>query len=436
MKAAILAIGSELLGTDRLDTNSLRLTEVLELHGFVLVLKAVVGDDEVRIAAEVERLLGLADVVLVTGGLGPTGDDVTRSAVARALDRATHFDEEVLADIRRKFESLGLEMPEVNRRQAQWIEGATRIPNPRGTAPGMILEQGSGTVFLLPGVPREMEGMIESHVEPWLAERSGGTSRERRTLHVACLPESTVEERIRPAYDELGREAISILARPGHIRLRFEARGAEGERRERLDRIEERLRELVGPAVFARGEDATLEAVVGELLREAGATVVTAESCTGGLLAERFTRVAGSSDYFLGAAVTYTNELKERLLGVPSETLRQHGAVSESVARAMAWGARRELGADYGIGITGVAGPGGGTEDKPVGTVHLALAGPERDGEEDVEHRRVRFPGSRRQVRWQTAQLALELLRRRLLRRRGAFEEPAAAGVGTPGVDP
>lgn len=435
MRAAILAIGSELLGTDRLDTNSLRLTEALERHGVELVGKAVVGDDEARIADEVGRFLRLADLLLVTGGLGPTADDVTRPAVARALDREVHFDEEILDDIREKFRRHGLEMPAVNRRQAQWIEGAMRIPNRRGTAPGMILERNGSTLFLLPGVPHELEGMIESHLEPWLAERGDGGGRERRTLLVACLPESEVEERIGPAYEELGREAISIFARPGEIRLRFQATGSENERRERLDRIEARLSELVGPAVFARGEEAALEGVVGGLLRETGATVGTAESCTGGLLAERFTRVAGSSDYFLGAAVTYTNELKQRLLRVPEAMLQEHGAVSEPVARAMAEGAIRELEADFGIGITGIAGPGGGTKDKPVGTVHLALAGPGEDGSLEVEHRRARFPGDRRQVREQTAQLALEMLRRRLMRRRGDRQESSendtvAAGVG------
>lgn len=416
MKAAILAIGSELLGTDRLDTNSLRLTELLERYGGELTGKAVVGDDEARIAQEIERSLELAEVVFVTGGLGPTADDVTREATARALGRSTRFDADILDDIRGKFRSLGLDMPEVNRRQAERIEGAELIPNRRGTAPGMILDAETGTVFLLPGVPREMEGMIESHVEPWLAERSAGRGRERRTLQVACLPESTVEERIQPAYEEFGRESISILARPGEIRLRFDAFGTEAERRERLDRMEARLRELVGPAVFGMGDDTTLESVVGDLLTRAGATVVTAESCTGGLVAERLTRTPGSSAYFLGAAVTYTNELKEQILDVPRSLLVEHGAVSEAVARAMAEGVRRLLKADYGIGVTGVAGPDGGTDDKPVGTVHFALAGPDRDGAVDVEHRCVRFPGNRRQVRRQTSQLALELLRRSLLR--------------------
>lgn len=412
MQAAFLAVGSELLGTDRLDTNSLRLAEVLERHGVSLVRKAVIGDREAEIADEVRRLLGTADLVIVSGGLGPTADDVTRTAVAQALGRALHFDEEVAEDIRRKFDHIGVRMPEVNRRQAEMIAGAEKIPNRRGTAPGMQLDAGNGrTVFLLPGPPNELEGMVETHVEPWLAAHTEGGRREVRTLKIASLPESTVEERIAPVYEEEGREAISILAKPGEIHLRFWAEGGEEERRRKLDRIERRLREQVGRAVFTAREDEELEAVVLDLLRQAGRTVVTGESCTGGLVAERLTRVPGSSDVFLGGAVTYTNELKTALLGVPEALLREHGAVSEPVARAMAAGVRERLGADYGIGVTGIAGPGGGTEEKPVGTVHLAVAGPG----DAVSHRRVRFPGDRQRVRRQTAQLALELLRRRLL---------------------
>jgi nicotinamide-nucleotide amidase len=428
MKAAFLAVGSELLGPDRVDTNSLRLAAVLERYGVGLVRKAVVGDDEAAIAAEIGRMRREAELILVSGGLGPTRDDVTREAVARALGREIRFEPAVAEEIERRFADHGLRMPSVNRRQAEVLDGAELIPNHRGTAPGMILEEQGATLFLMPGVPTEIDGMVASHLEPWLAERTGGVQRETRTLKIASLPESEVEERILPAYEEFGRESISILARPGEIRLRFYAVGGERERRERLDAVEARLRELVGKAVFAGSEEETLEGVVGERLRRAGATVVTAESCTGGLLAERLTRVAGSSDYFLGGAVTYSNELKHRLLGVPEEMLAEHGAVSEPVARAMAGGVRRALGADFGIAVTGIAGPGGGSEDKPVGTVHIAVAGP---GDGDVEHRRVRFPGDRKRVRQQSAQLALELLRRRLPAIGGYGESD---GAGAPGV--
>lgn len=415
MKAAILAVGSELLGTDRLDTNSLRLTAVLERHGVELEIKSVVGDSVLNIAHEIHELLSFYEVVLVTGGLGPTADDVTREAAADALGRELVLDKTVLAGIERRFREHGREMPSVNRKQAEVIEGAELIPNRRGTAPGMRLERKGSTLFLFPGVPFELEGMIESHLIPWLAERSNGAGRETATLKVACLPESVVEERILPAYEEFGREWITILASPGEIRLRATAEGTEAARRRQLGIMTARLRELAGDAVFCDREEDTLEGVVGELLRQAGATLTVAESCTGGLLAERITRVAGSSDYFLGGAVTYTNELKTRVLGVPEEMLREHGAVSEPVARAMAEGVRRVYGSDYGAGITGVAGPGGGSEAKPVGTVHIAVAGPS-----GVEHRKVRFPGDRDRVRLQSAQLALDLLRRMLLEVRPA----------------
>jgi nicotinamide-nucleotide amidase len=414
MKAAILAVGSELLGTDRLDTNSLRLTGVLERYGVELRRKGVVGDSVEEMADELHTLLARHDLVLVTGGLGPTADDVTREAVALALGRGLTLNPEILATIERLFREHGRVMPAVNRKQADVIEGAVVIPNDRGTAPGMRIEGQGSTLFLFPGVPFELDGMIESDLVPWLAERSGGAGgvgRETATLKIACLPESVVEERIAPAYDELGREWITILASPGEIRLRATAEGPEPERRKRLEAMTSRLRELAGDAVYAFREEDTLETVVGELLRKAGSTLTVAESCTGGLLAERITRVAGSSDYFLGGAVTYTNELKTKLLGVSPEMLAEHGAVSEPVARAMADGVCRAFHSDYGAGITGVAGPGGGSEAKPVGTVHIAVAGP--DGR--LEHRKVRFPGDRERVRSQAAQLALDLLRRMLL---------------------
>jgi competence/damage-inducible protein CinA-like protein len=412
MKAAILAVGSELLGSGRLDTNSLRLTALLDRYGVELRRKAAIGDSQEEIAAELRFLLPRVDLILVTGGLGPTADDVTRDAVAAALDRRLVLDEEALAAIERRFQSLGWRMPEVNRRQAWIVKGAEVIPNPRGTAPGMRLESGGCTLFLFPGVPTELDGMMAEALEPWLARRSGGVARETAVLKIAGLPESVVEERIAPAYEEFGREAITILANAGEIRLQATAAGPEDERRARLHAMVARLAALAGDAVFTTREEDTLESVVGDLLRAAGATLTAAESCTGGLLAQRITSVPGSSDYFLGAAVTYSNELKIRMARVPPEVLAEHGAVSEPVARAMAEGVRHALGSDYGVGITGIAGPGGGSAEKPVGTVHVAVAGP---GEGDVHHRKLRLPGDRDRVRRFSAQLALEMLRRRLL---------------------
>lgn len=413
MKAAILAVGSELLGTDRLDTNSLRLTALLDRYGVELVRKAVIGDSEEEIASELRSLMPRVNLILITGGLGPTADDVTREAVAAALGRQIRLDEEVLATLERRFQALGWRMPEVNRRQAFVVEGAAVLPNERGTAPGMRLENGSSTLFLFPGVPVELDGLMDSSLEPWLAARSGGIARETAVLKIAGLPESVVEERIAPAYDEFGREAITILASAGEILLQATAAGPEPERGRQLQTMVKRLSELAGDAVFTTRQEDTLESVVGDLLRAAGQTLTAAESCTGGLFSQRITAVPGSSDYFLGAAVTYSNELKTQMVGVPPEMLEEHGAVSEPVACAMAEGVRRSLGSDWGVGITGVAGPGGGSEEKPVGTVHVAIAGP--GDTSDTKHRKLRLPGDRDRIRRFSAQIALEMLRRRLL---------------------
>ena len=412
MKAAILAVGSELLGTDRLDTNSLKLTGLLARYGIELRRKAVIGDSEEEVAAEIRTLMGRVDLVLITGGLGPTADDVTREAVADALGRSLYQDDAVLASLEQRFAALGWRMPDVNRRQAQVVEGAEVLTNPRGTAPALRLESGGCTLFLFPGVPNELEGLMASELEPWLAARSGGVARETAVLKIAGLPESVVEERIAPAYEEFGREAITILASVGEIRLQATAEGPEPERRARLQAMVARLGELAGDAVYTTREADTLESVVGDLLRAAGTTLTAAESCTGGLLSQRVTSVAGSSDYFLGGAVTYSNELKTQLVEVPAALIAEHGAVSEPVAKAMAEGVRTHLGSDWGVGITGIAGPGGGMPEKPVGTVHIAVAGP-KEGE--VEHRRLRLPGDRERIRMFSAQIALEMLRRRLL---------------------
>ncbi|HVS01545.1 MAG TPA: competence/damage-inducible protein A [Thermoanaerobaculia bacterium] len=412
--AAFVAVGSELLGTTRHDTNSLRVAALLRRHGFELRRKAVVGDWEEELAAELSALFGRYELLLVCGGLGPTSDDVTREAVALACGLGLALDEAVLADIEAKFASFGRTMPASNRRQAMVLAGAAVLANRRGTAPGLRFEHRGTTCFLLPGPPRELEGLLAAEVEPWLAAHGDGGGITTRVLKVACLPESEVEERLAPAYGELGRERVTLLSAPGEIRVELSAAGSREERERELDRMAARAAQRIGPAVFSHREDETLEGVVGRLLAESGASLATAESCTGGLVAARITAVPGSSGYFLGGVVAYADEVKERLVAVPREELERHGAVSEPVARSLAEGARRTLGASHGIGITGIAGPAGGTPDKPVGLVHLAVAGPERD----ADHRRVIFPGDRERVRQQAAQLALEMLRRRLLESR------------------
>jgi nicotinamide-nucleotide amidase len=417
--ASIIAVGSELLGTRRLDTNSLRLTSMLERWGLDLVSKSVIGDSVDRLAEEIRHRLGQVDLLITTGGLGPTTDDATRAATAKALGRGTYRDESVVEHMRGLFRSFGREMPRVNERQAEVIEGAEVLRNDWGTAPALRLtvdQSGFETaLWLLPGVPREMGKLIEAYLEPWLASRLGEPRGvEQRVLKVASVPESTVEERIASAYERFGAENLAVLASPGDIKVYYRAVGSPGERRERLDPMGAELRRLLGDgAVYTEREDEELEHVVGRLLTEAGATVVTAESCTGGLIAQRITAVAGSSAYFEGGFVTYSNGLKMKLLGVPEAMLAEHGAVSEPVARAMAVGARDRVGSDYAIAVTGVAGPGGGSDEKPVGTVHIGLAGP-GEAAAEIEHRRVQFPGDREAIRRMTSQFALEMLRRRL----------------------
>lgn len=411
MRAAILAVGSELLGTERLDTNSLALTQALRNHGIDLIAKSIVGDDEAEIAETLRSLLERTELVLITGGLGPTADDVTRQGVARACERGIVFDPEALEEIRKKFAAMSLRMPEVNRRQAERIEGASWIPNPRGTARGLRVESDGRTIFLFPGVPTELEGMIEGTLLPWLAERTSGDRNEELTLRTACLPESTVEERLRAAYDRFGRESLSVLASPGEVLIKAYATGSEDQCANRLAEMEAVLRELLREAVFASGTT-RLEAVVGEALGQRGETVATAESCTGGLIAERITRVPGSSRWMIGGVVAYSNQSKTELVQVPAASISKHGAVSRPVAEALAKGALRRFGATWGIGVTGIAGPAGGSEEKPVGTVHIAVAGPD---EESLVHRVLRLPGDRARVRELSSQWGLDMLRRRLL---------------------
>jgi nicotinamide-nucleotide amidase len=415
LRAAVVAVGSELLSTDRLDTNSLRLAELFERHGVALVRKAAVGDDEREIAAEIAHALARAEVVVVTGGLGPTADDVTREGVAAALGRGLEESEEVWASIERRFAAIGRVPSANNRRQALVIDGAEALSNDRGSAPGLRLDDGARTLFLLPGPPHELEAMVERELAPWLVRRAAasggnvGAARERRTLRIAMRPESEIDRALEPAYAEFGREWLTVLAAPGEVQVRVVASGPEAERRLRLERMALRVRELLGDAIYAEGEATTLERTVVEALDGRGLTVATAESCTGGLLAERLTRVAGSSRVFPGGAVVYSNAAKSRQLGVEAALIAEHGAVSEPVARALARAARERFDADFGVGVTGVAGPDGGSPEKPVGTVHLAV-----DGGGRSDHRRLRLPGDRERVRWQATQAALEMLRRRL----------------------
>jgi len=424
MRAAILAVGSELLGPDRLESNSLLLTQALRRYGVDLVRKSIVGDVAGDLGRELMSLLGDVDLVLVSGGLGPTADDVTREAVAAALGRRLIEDPEQLEELRTKFARFGMRMAETNIKQAEVIEGATVLPNSRGSAPGQWVEVGGKAIFLFPGVPGELAGLIRSELEPWLASRTDGEVVETRVIKVACVGESTLEERILPAYGEFGREAISVLASAGEIQVRMTASGRAHDRAPVLESMTRRLRELIGDSVYAEGKESSLEEVVGGLLARQGKTVATAESCTGGLIAQRLTAVPGSSAYFLGAAVTYSDSVKRKVLEVAAETLDRYGAVSPEVVSEMSRGARRIFAADYAVAVSGIAGPGGGTPTKPRGLVYVGLL-----GEGDPEIQELRLPGDRERVRWLASQWALDLLRRQLLR----SDDPSGKGQAESG---
>jgi nicotinamide-nucleotide amidase len=407
--ASILAVGSELLGTTRLDTNSLYLTARLDALGISVVRKVCVGDGWGDLLAEIPLALSRAPLLVVTGGLGPTDDDRTKEAVAKVLGRALVRDESLLLGLRERFRRRGFEMPKVNEKQADVIEGAVTLANPRGSAPGFLVAAAGSTIILLPGVPHEMKAMWADAVEPLLA-RGQAPGVHRRTLKVAAMPESIVETLVKPVYAAYPDVPFTILAAPGEVQLQFAARGTLEEATRVLDRIESDFHKALAGEIFGRDED-TLEEVAGNLLRAKSQSLALAESCTGGQLAGRVTDVPGSSDYFLGAAVTYANAAKADLVGVSAATLERHGAVSEETAREMALGARKRFGATIGLSTTGIAGPGGGTKEKPVGTVHIAL-----DAADGTRlHKRLLLPGERSLIRRWTTSTALGMLRKHLL---------------------
>jgi nicotinamide-nucleotide amidase len=412
-EAVVLAVGSELLTAHKLDTNSLFLTERLNEFGISIRYKAVIGDHESDLATAISDATQRADLVIVTGGLGPTDDDVTRAAVAMAFGVLLKEDESVMASILSRFKFRGLNMPDVNRRQALVPEGGQVLENTQGTAPGIWMERESVICLLLPGPPRELRPMFDQVLEERIAPRTHGQRLFRRVLMVVGRSESHVEELTYPVYSrwQSSEPAISttILASLGQLEIHLSTRSDDAREAGRIleDAIDE-LGSVLGKAlVSASGE--SLEIVVSRLLRQCGCRIAVAESCTGGLVASRLTDVPGSSAYLLAAWVTYSNEAKVAL-GVNAEVILDKGAVSEDVAKAMAVAARQCATADYGLGITGIAGPGGGSVQKPVGTVWFALAG--RDS--IVRCREFRFVGDRSRIKLQATQTALDMLRREL----------------------
>jgi nicotinamide-nucleotide amidase len=410
MKAEIIAVGSELLTPDRVDTNSLFLTSELNKLGIEVTRKGVVGDTRADIREAFSEALSRADVVIATGGLGPTEDDLTREAVAELLGRKLESNPEVLRTIQERFRSIGRQMAEINARQAMVPEGAQVLENKRGTAPGLWLEADGKIVILLPGPPKEMEAMFARQVAERLGKRAGDKRLIARELRVAGLPESDVDQRVASIYTKYADVQTTILASPGEIQIHLRTWSSDARASDKiLDEMVDLITISLGENLFS-AQSESLEEVVANALIANKSTISTAESCTGGLLAERLTRTPGSSAYFLGGVVSYSNELKSSWVDVPAEMIQAHGAVSAEVALALADGIRRRTGSTLGVGITGVAGPGGGTPEKPVGLVHIALT----DGGPPREHA-IRFPGDRERVRWQASQTALDLVRRYFL---------------------
>ncbi|HLE70989.1 MAG TPA: competence/damage-inducible protein A [Vicinamibacteria bacterium] len=412
MQAEILAVGEELLAPGRVETNSLYLTEKLAAVGVPVGFRGIVGDEEGRIAAAIRHALERSELVLVSGGLGPTADDRTRDAACQALGISMRLDEEILEGLRKRFAKRGIEMPEVNRRQAMVPEGATVLENRRGTAPGLFIETLQGRILvLLPGPPRELEPMFDEQVRPRLRGFAGDFFYRTRKLWVAGLPESSVEQKIVSTYQAYENPLTTILAAPGQVEIRLTARERSAAAADALnEELAAKLRAILGEHVFSEWEE-SLEAVVGSLLHDAGMRIAVAESITGGLIAHRITQVSGASRYFDTGFVTYSNESKTALLGVAPDLFRRVGAVSEEVALAMARGALERASADIAVSVTGVAGPTGGSDEKPVGLVYIGLA-----TRASARAERRQFPGERRQVKRWTAQTALDLVRLELLR--------------------
>jgi nicotinamide-nucleotide amidase len=408
--AAIIAIGSEMLGPTRLDTNSLKVTAAFENYGVAVVRKAIVGDKLGELVDEIRFAIARADILVLSGGLGPTEDDLTRDALAEAFGLTMRVEQSIVERLEARFAARGWKMPEVNKRQANVFVGQTTLTNERGTAPGFHLQVENGRhVWVFPGVPFELEWMVGAYLTPWLEELSGGRARYRRVLKIAGITESGVDEKLKPYYERHPGELVTILATGGQVEVHLHADGDETSARGVIVAQEAEMREIFGPRIFGTDDD-TLEGVVGELLRSRGETLATAESCTGGLLGSRITDVPGSSSYYLGGAVCYTAAAKIALADVDAELIRAHGEVSEEVARALARGVRARFGSTWGIGITGIAGPAGGTPEKPVGTVHIAVAGPDAE-----EHRKLVWQSPRAIVKWFSTQNALDLVRRMML---------------------
>ena len=409
MRAEIIAVGSELLSQARLETNSVFITQKLKESGLKVMRKFVVEDREEEIREALESAMRGSEVVILTGGLGPTHDDITREVVSKALGRELELDTQILEGVKSRYQRVGLKMTDNNLRQARVPEGAESMENPNGTAPGIFLREGKTLLFLLPGPPREMKPLM-GQVMTLIGRYKKLTRPYYRQLKVASETESGVDSAIGSIYTSYSSIETTILSSPGIIELMFYWMGEENQQlaEDQLGELVTRVREKLGDSIFTDREE-DLEEVVGRMLREKGKTVATAESCTGGMLGKMLTDVPGSSDYYRGGVVCYSNDLKADLVGVNETTLERFGAVSEQVAAQMAVGIRESAGADVGLSVTGIAGPGGGTAEKPIGLVFVGLSG------DQVDVKQMNLGGSREAIRIRASRFALDWLRRSLL---------------------
>jgi len=409
LSAEIIAIGSELLTPDKTDTNSLWLTEKLNDIGIEVMLKTIVGDDGERLEEAVRDAMRRSDIVITTGGLGPTEDDITRQFTANAIARELIYHEDIEAHLRERFRQWGREMPGINKRQAYVIDGADILPNPNGSAVGMKVEIEGKILAILPGPPRENQPMFTDHVLPKLKAIAGEVYVNRRILRVSGLGESAVDEIAAPIYTAYLGVQTSILFNRSEVEIHIAAHAGTSHKAEAVaEKLTNELAAALGKAVFAMNGE-TMEEIIGTRLRERGETLSVAESCTGGLIGSRLTDVPGASEYFIEGAVTYSNASKIRALGVSPDIITAHGAVSAECAEAMAAGMRVHAGTDHAISVTGIAGPDGGSDEKPVGTVFLGYAG--ANGGKSVK---IVLPGDRDLIRWRASQAALDYLRRQL----------------------
>jgi nicotinamide-nucleotide amidase len=404
--AEIIAVGSELLTPDKLDTNSLWLTDQFNVLGVEVVSKSVVGDDRRRLTDAIRSAMARSQVIVMTGGLGPTEDDLTRDAASAALGRDLVFHQEICDQIEERFRRFNRKMAEINKRQAYVLDGAEVLPNERGTAPGQWYHKDGIALMLLPGPPSELKAMFEKQCLPRLEKLLPPQVIRTRFYRSVGLTESDLDQLIAPVYTRYTNPATTILAVSGEIHIHLRARCSTAEQAEAiLEEVCRQIEPLLGDRIYSNNGD-SLEKVVGDLLRKRNARLSVAESATGGLLGGRITSVPSSSDYFVGGFLTYNDRMKTELLGVPAEMIEEHTAVSAPVASAMAEGARKRTGAEFGLSITGYAGPDG----EKVGMVFIGLAGPG-----GTEVRPVQFPGDRERIRAFSTNIALDLLRRALL---------------------